>query len=95
MASHCGAVVKSLNANTGDKGSIPGLGRSQPSPVFLPGKSHGQRSLAGYRPWGHKESIMTEQLSMHAHTKACSFKGEMNYKEYRTGTSPLKLSFFI
>ena len=33
-----------------------------PSPVFLPGESHGQRSLAGYSPWGHKESDMTEQL---------------------------------
>ena len=28
----------------------------QPIPVFLPGTSHGQRSLAGYHPWGHKES---------------------------------------
>ena len=27
-----------------------------PTPVFLPGKSHGQRSLVGYSPWGHKES---------------------------------------
>ena len=36
----------------------------QPNPVFLPGKSHGQRSLAGYRPWGRKESDMTEQLNM-------------------------------
>ena len=34
----------------------------QPTPVFLPGKSHGQRSLVGYSPWGHKESDMTEQL---------------------------------
>ena len=35
----------------------------QPTPVFLPGKSHGQRSLAGCSPWGHKESdITTEQL---------------------------------
>ena len=32
----------------------------QPTPVFLPGKSHGQRSLVGYSPWGHKESDMTE-----------------------------------
>ena len=32
------------------------------TPVFLPGKSHGQRSLAGYSPWGHKGSDMTEQL---------------------------------
>ena len=36
----------------------------QPTPVFLPGKSHGQRSLEDYSPWGHKELDMTEQLSM-------------------------------
>ena len=34
----------------------------QPTPVFLPGKSLGQRSLAGYSPWGCKESDMTECL---------------------------------
>ena len=34
----------------------------QPTPVFLPGKSHGQRSLAGYSPWGRKESETTEWL---------------------------------
>ena len=32
----------------------------QPTPVFLPGKSHEQRSLVGYSSWGHKESDMTE-----------------------------------
>ena len=32
----------------------------QPTPVFLPGESHGQRSLAGYSPQGLKESDMTE-----------------------------------
>ena len=35
----------------------------QPIPVFLSGKFHGQRSLAGYSPWGHKESNMTEHMS--------------------------------
>ena len=35
-----------------------------PTPVFLPGKFHGQRSLAGCSPWGHKESDTTEQLSI-------------------------------
>ena len=30
--------------------------------MFLPGESHGQRNLAGYSPWGHKESDTTEQL---------------------------------
>ena len=32
----------------------------QPTPVFLSGESHGQRSLAGYSPWGYKESDTTE-----------------------------------
>ena len=63
-------VVKNPPANAGDVGSIPGLGRSlgeeillrwQPTPVFLPQKSHGQRSLAGYSPWGHKLDT-TDQL---------------------------------
>ena len=53
-----GTVVKNLLANTGDTGDldlIPGLGgkiswnrKWQPTQVFLPGKFHGQRSLAGY-----------------------------------------------
>ena len=38
----------------------------QPTPVFLPWKSRGQRSLVGYSPWGRRESDMTEQLSVHA-----------------------------
>ena len=33
--------------------------------VFLPGESHGQRSLAGYSPWGHKELDTTEPLTQH------------------------------
>ena len=44
---------------------------SMPStPVLLPGKSHGQRSLVGYSPWGHKELDMTEQLHLHVHVHA-------------------------
>ena len=49
-------MVKNLPANAGDMGSIPGLERSpgggngNPLPVFLPGKSHGQRSLVDYSP---------------------------------------------
>ena len=38
----------------------------QPTPVFLPGESHGQRSLAGCSPWGQKESDTTQWLRMHA-----------------------------
>ena len=47
---------------------IPCRRKQQPSSVFLPGKSYGQRSLVGYHPWGHKESDTTEQVSTHAHT---------------------------
>ena len=36
----------------------------QPTPVFLPGEVHRQRSLAGYSPWGHKESDTTERLTI-------------------------------
>ena len=55
-------MVKNLPANAGnigDAGLIPGSGRSwsrklQPTPVFLPRKFHGQRSLAGCSLWGRK-----------------------------------------
>ena len=56
--------------DTGDMGSIHGSGRSpgegndNPLQLFLPGESHGQRSLVGYSPWDCKESDMTEQLSI-------------------------------
>ena len=43
--------------------SIP---KWQPTPVLLPRESHGQRSLVGYSPWGHKESDTTERLT-HTH----------------------------
>ena len=41
-------------------GKIPWKRAQQPTPVFLPGKSHGQRSLAGYSPLGYKEWDTTE-----------------------------------
>ena len=37
-------------------------GKWQPTPVFMPGKFHGRRSLLGYSPWGCKESDTTERL---------------------------------
>ena len=43
-------------------GKIPWRRKWQPTPVLLPGKSHGQRTLVGYSPWDHKESDMTEWL---------------------------------
>ena len=44
-------------------GKIPWRKEWQPTPVFLPGEFHGQMSLAGYSPWGPKESDMIEQLT--------------------------------
>ena len=41
----------------------------QPTPVFLPGKSHGQGSLAGYNPWGHK-GVTHDLVTEHAHTSS-------------------------
>ena len=43
---------------------IPWRREWQPTAVFLPGESHGQRSLEGYGPWAHKELDTTEQLSL-------------------------------
>ena len=40
-------------------GKLPWRMKWKPTPVFLPGESHGQRSLAGYSPWSRKESGMT------------------------------------
>ena len=55
-------MVKNLPANVGETGSIPEWEKGfnpwrrkwQSPPIFLPGKFHGQRSLAGYSPWGRK-----------------------------------------
>ena len=70
-----GSVVKNPPVNARGVGLIPGSGRCPwrtkwpPTPVFLPGESHGQRSLAGYSPWCCKELDMTEQLSVYKHTQ--------------------------
>ena len=61
-------VVKHLPANAGDVRrrfdpwvrKIPWRRAWQPTPVFLPGEPHGQRSLAGYSPWGGTESDTTK-----------------------------------
>ena len=44
-------------------GKIPWRRKWQPTPIFLPGESHGQGNLADCSPWGHKELDITEQLS--------------------------------
>ena len=64
-----GSAVKNLPANAGDVkrygfnpwvGKIPWRRKWQPTVVFLPGKSHGQRLLVGCNPWGCKKSDTTE-----------------------------------
>ena len=50
-------------------GKIPWSRAWQSTPVFLPGESHGRRSLVGYSPWGHKELDMTERLSTGKHKR--------------------------
>ena len=58
-----GSVVTSMPADAGEAGSSPvwgrSLGKGNGTPVFLPGKSYGQRILVGHGPWGHKESGTT------------------------------------
>ena len=66
------SAVKNLPASAGDIGDIfdPWVGKIlwrrkwQPTPVFLPGEFHGQRSLVGYSPWGRKESDTTQHACM-------------------------------
>ena len=69
-----GSVVKNLPVKAGDAGyvgRIPGSGRSSgggnsnPLQYPCPGKFHGQRRLVGFSPWSHRESDVTELLSMH------------------------------
>ena len=67
-ASQVALVVKNPPTNAGNMRcefdpwvwKIPWRRAWQPTPVLFPGKSHGQRSVVGYSPWGHKESDMTE-----------------------------------
>ena len=49
-------------------GMIPWSRKWQSTPIFLPRKFRGQRSLTSYSSWSFKESNMTEQLSTHTHT---------------------------
>ena len=68
-------MVKNLPVNARNVGLIPGLGSSpgegkwQPTPVFLPGKFHGQMSLVSYIPWDHKDSDRTEHLTPSHHQR--------------------------
>ena len=77
-----GSDGKESACSAGDLGSIPGLGRSprrghgNPLQYSCLENPHGQRSLAGYSPWGHKESDMTEQLSTSTAHEAPLYKLE-------------------
>ena len=70
QASVVAQTVKNLPAmretwNNPWVGKIPQRRAWQPTPIFLPGESHGPRSLAGYRPWGRKKADMTERLRLY------------------------------
>ena len=58
-----------------------------PTPVLLPGKSHGQRSLVGGSPWGREESDMTERLHFHF-SLACIGEGNGNPLQYSCLENP-------
>ena len=58
-----------------------------PTPVLLPGKSHGQRSLVGCSPWGHLESDTTEQLHFHL-SLSCIGEGNGNPRQYSCLENP-------
>ena len=58
-------------------GKIPQRREWLPTPVFLPGEFHGQRSLVGYSPWGRKESDTAEQLP---HICVCIYVGLPVYR---------------
>ena len=61
MGFHGGSDSKESSCNAGDLGGEgPWRREWQLTPVFLPGESHGQRSLPGHGPWGHRESDTTE-----------------------------------
>ena len=78
-ASQVALVVKNLSTNTGDArrcrfdlwlGKVLWRRKWQPTPVFLPGKFHGQMSLAGYSSWPCKELDATEHAQKHKHVFA-------------------------
>ena len=75
-----GSEDKASACNAGDPGSIPGLGRFpwrrkwQSTPVFLPGESHGERSLVGYSPRGREES--------HPHTHTQRKQNKLGFREF-------------
>ena len=89
-------VVKNPPTNAGDMRcafnpwvrKIPWRRKWQPTPVFLPGKSHGQRILVSYSQWRCKESDMTEAIYHIEHSLALPFFGigmktDRYFKKYK------------
>jgi len=72
-AIHGVAKSRTRLSNWTDLNYFPWRKKWQSTPVLLPGKSHGQRNLAGYSPWGCKELDTTE----HARTRAPTSPGKM------------------
>ena len=88
-----GAIVKNLLGNAENRetqvqslvGKIPWSKKWLPTPVSLPGKSHGQRSSVGFRPWDHRESDTT-QHQHHHHQR------ELKDKSWKAWREPLPLA---
>ena len=83
------SAVTNLLSMQGDPGNMghafdlwirksPWRRKWQPTPVFLPGKSHGQSSLSGYNPWGCKELGMAEGLNRSIITESLCYSPETN-----------------
>ena len=74
---------------------IPWRRKWQPTPVLLPRKFHGWRTLVGYSPWGHKESDMTEWLHLHInkHIVSQKYKLKMHLIHLTYRTSLLNLVY--
>ena len=66
-------------------GKVPWRRKWLPTPVSLPGKSHGQRSSAGYRPWGHRELDTTQHQHQH-------HQRESKDKSWKAWREPLPLA---
>ena len=94
--------VKNLPAYAGDARErcwldpwvrkIPWRRKWEPTPVFLTGKSHEERSLAGYRPWGHKQLDTVEWLNTHSrHWSRCLYEEKSNFSAQWLGYKVISL----
>ena len=91
--------MRNLPDSTGDAGSISGSGRSPEKEMatqssIFPGKPHGQRSLVGYSPWGHKrvrEDLVTKQQQWDCSQQFCVLK----WKTWKTTQMSIKRSQFV